>query len=694
MCLCCHSLYFQFFDVLLWYNNKDLILLQMNLRRLYIIFIALICVVFSAYSLNLPKKTIGNSEFYCYTVQAKETIFGISKKLNISQDDLKKYNPSIANGLKKDFVLLIPVNLIDNKKENSNNVATESKTFTHVVEKGQTLYGLSKTYNVSQEAIIALNPTANGGLKKGQILTIPQPETVKDTDTLSTKKDNDTNIVYHTIEKGETLYSLSKKYNTGIDKILILNPGVSPTNFKINEVIKIAPNTVESEMVETTVTTMVPYVAQKGDNYKKIAKREGVDVDDLKAANPNTDKVKPGVMIQLPKEQKDSVLVAISEGSELELKNNDSERIKEIYDSVHNNVIPDVNIALLLPYMLNDSTPSKSALLYTEFYKGFLLAVKDINSECNNKINIHTYDTENKSDVLNQILLNPEMKDMNLIFAPDGVEPLNVISQFCQDNKIYMVNTFSVKNSSYENNPYIFQINIPQADMQADICEWFDTEFSDYEIMFVHKKGTKEKDLIAELKSHFEQQNKVVHFFEYQSVLKRDEIEKKMEPEKKYVLIPTSGSKTVMSQLLPAVKKINEERLDIDVSIFGAPEWVTYMEDWKNDFHTTDTYFYSRFFVNPQDDNVELFEDEYKHWYGEPLMSAAPQFGYLGYDTGMFFLKSICLNGKDFNNTIEDYKGLQSSFKFERINNWSGFINKYLYFVHFTPDGKIEIIVK
>lgn len=128
----------------------------MYMRRLYIVLIALLSSVFIAYSMNMPKKTIGNTEFYCYTVQAKETIFGISKKLNITQEDLMKYNPSIVNGLKKDFILLIPVKLIDNKQENTDIVTTESKTFTHIVEKGQTLYGLAKTYNVSQDAIIAL----------------------------------------------------------------------------------------------------------------------------------------------------------------------------------------------------------------------------------------------------------------------------------------------------------------------------------------------------------------------------------------------------------------------------------------------------------------------------------------------------------------------------------------------------------
>ena len=61
---------------------------------------------FSAYSINLPKRTIGNTEFYCYKVAAKETIYGISRKLNVSKDDLMKYNPALVDGLKKDYVLL------------------------------------------------------------------------------------------------------------------------------------------------------------------------------------------------------------------------------------------------------------------------------------------------------------------------------------------------------------------------------------------------------------------------------------------------------------------------------------------------------------------------------------------------------------------------------------------------------------
>ena len=666
----------------------------MKHNKLYSALLALflMCTI-SAHALNLPKRTIGSTEFYCYKVQAKETIFGISKKLNITQDDLKKYNPSIVNGLKKDYILLIPVNLVSPEKED-NATVSQSDKFTHIVAKGETLYGLSKTYNVTQDEIIALNPGANDGLKVGQSLIIPQPETKEDVAENDSKSEVNNEIIYHTIAKGETLYNLSKRYDTSIEKILSLNPGVSPTNFKINDVIRIAQNTIKSEMQEMMVTTMEPYVVQKGDNYKKIAKAQGVDVEDLVAANPNTSKVKPGETIQIPVEKLDSVKVVVSEGTEHELRDNGSEKIKEIYDSIHNNVDKEVNVALLLPYMLNEKTQSKQARLYTEFYKGFLLAVKDVNKSCSNKINIHTYDTQNSIAELKSILNKPELKSMDLIFAPDGIEQINEIAQFCNENKIYMVNSFSLKNEGYENNPYIFQINIPQSYMHADVCDWLDTEFLGYEVVFIHKTGGNKKDLVEDLKQHLRQKGQAIHYVDYQSALTFDMLAEKVEPAKKYLFIPTAGTKSAMTQLIPAVKKLKEDRIDIEVSVLGYPEWVTYLEDWVEDLQATDAYFYTRFYADATGYKNEKFESEYKEWYGEKLVNAAPRFGLLGYDTGMFFLKTLCWNGKDFNNIKQEYNGLQSSFSFERINNWSGFVNKSVYFVHCTPDGRIETIVR
>lgn len=664
-----------------------------NLKKILLVFITLVIscsVTISAEKLS--KKIIGNTEFYCYKVKTKETIFGIAKKFNVTQDELKQYNPSINNGLKKDFVLLLPVSLIDSRKIN-NSTIQQSNPFVHIVKKGETLYGLSKTYGVSQEDIIANNPQVRAGLKLGQEIVIPQPS-VKES--ANEQLNMEGNVLYHTIKQGETLYRLSKNYNISIENILKLNPGVSPENFKIGTVIKIVANAPKTEKRETTVTVMESYIAETGDNLKKIAKRTGVDIDDLEDANPNVGKVKTGMTIQIPVAKTDSVDVVVSEGNEYELQHNDSERIKEIYDSIHYlNSSKSINVALMLPFMLNNSVETKQSKLYTEFYKGFLLALKDVNERYNdNEINVYTYDTEGTTDKLMSILSIDEVKEMDLIFAPDVLEQLDSISSFSKSNGIYVVNTFSVKDENYDNNPYMFQINIPQDNMYADVCDWISKDFKDYEVVFIHKKGNAKKDIADNLKGYLEQERRTVKEVEYSSVLTCEELLEVVNVNEKTLFIPTSGTKASLSQMIPALKKLKDENPMMESAVVGYPEWSVYMEDWKQDFHTINAHFYSRVFVDEKAKDFEKFNSEYLKWYGEDLIESTPCFGYLGYDTGKYFLSEMCKNGKDFNQNSSEYVGLQSSFEFDRINSWSGFVNQALYLVHFTSNDKIEITIK
>ena len=672
-------------------KTKDV--MMKNLKKILLVFITLVIscsVTISAEKLS--KKIIGNTEFYCYKVKAKETIFGVAKKFNITQDELKQYNPSVNNGLKKDFILLLPVSLIDSSK-NNNSTIQESNPFVHIVKKGETLYGLSKTYGVSQEDIIANNPQVRVGLKLGQEIVIPQP-LVKES--ANEQLNMEGNVLYHTIKQGETLYRLSKNYNISIENILKLNPGVSPENFKIGTVIKIVANAPKTEKRETTVTVMESYIAETGDNMKKIAKRTGVDIDDLEDANPNVGKVKTGMTIQIPVAKTDSVDVVVSEGNEYELQHNDSERIKEIYDSIHYlNSSKSINVALMLPFMLNNSVETKQSKLYTEFYKGFLLALKDVNERYNdNEINVYTYDTEGTTDKLMSILSIDEVKEMDFIFAPDALEQLDSISSFSKSNGIYVVNTFSVKDENYDNNPYMFQINIPQDNMYADVCDWISKDFKDYEVVFIHKKGNAKKDIADNLKIYLEQERRTVKEVEYSSVLTCEELLEVVNVNEKTLFIPTSGTKASLSQIIPALKKLKDENPVMESAVVGYPEWAVYMEDWKQDFHTINAHFYSRVFVDEKANDFEKFNSEYLKWYGEDLIESTPFFGYLGYDTGKYFLSEMCKNGKDFNQNSSEYVGLQSSFEFDRINSWSGFVNQALYLVHFTSNDKIEITIK
>jgi LysM repeat protein len=87
----------------------------------------------------------------------------------------------------------------------------------YMVEPGETIYGLSTRYGVSVSDLLELNPELEHGLKVGQVVNIPyRPEYIK-------QKKADENAITHKVLPGETLYSLSKRYNTTVGELLKYN---------------------------------------------------------------------------------------------------------------------------------------------------------------------------------------------------------------------------------------------------------------------------------------------------------------------------------------------------------------------------------------------------------------------------------------------------------------------------------------
>lgn len=128
----------------------------------------------------LPKQTpaIDTNKYVYHKIAKGETVYAITKKYGIDEKKLQSYNPGMSNGIKEGDYLIV-----GEKKKNGGGkapVATvtistvnPNEYITHTVAQGETLYGISKRYNVPAETIVSFNPEAKDGLKNGQTLKIP-----------------------------------------------------------------------------------------------------------------------------------------------------------------------------------------------------------------------------------------------------------------------------------------------------------------------------------------------------------------------------------------------------------------------------------------------------------------------------------------------------------------------------------------
>lgn len=124
----------------------------------------------------LPKQstTIDTNKYVYHKIAKGETVYGITKKYGIDEKKLASYNPTINNGLKEGDYLIVG----EKKKNNSTKPVVTNTTVvnigydTYTVLQGETLYGISKKLNISQDDILKWNPEVKDGIKQGQILKI------------------------------------------------------------------------------------------------------------------------------------------------------------------------------------------------------------------------------------------------------------------------------------------------------------------------------------------------------------------------------------------------------------------------------------------------------------------------------------------------------------------------------------------
>lgn len=108
------------------------------------------------------KTKVNSKDAKTYVIEPKDTKYSVSKKFGLSIEELEALNPEIKDGFPEGTEIII-----SKGKDNS-------KYEQYTILNKETLYGVSKKFNVSQMEILKLNPELKDGFKEGLVINIPE----------------------------------------------------------------------------------------------------------------------------------------------------------------------------------------------------------------------------------------------------------------------------------------------------------------------------------------------------------------------------------------------------------------------------------------------------------------------------------------------------------------------------------------
>ena len=569
--------------------------------------------------------------------------------------------------------------------------------FIHTVTKGQSLYSISSMYNVSIADIVKENPGSDAGIKVGQSLKIPQ--------------NGDNQVTFHTIQSGETLYKLSVKYGVSVERICQANPGLSAKNFRVDQVIAIPP-VAKSEQVSAEVVDQLPVspakVEKKDESLKpncrdmhrverketvySICKQYGITEEELLAANPEikNKKLKKGKFLCIPYPKETAkTSTPIQPQTNVDATLTDAQLFDR--NKKKNEKISTIKAAVVLPFNTDGTGTRDEQVRMVEYYEGFLMAMDSLKKQ-GISIDLYTYDSGKTASSVNKILNKAEMKNMDIIFGPAHPEQVKPMAEFAQKHNSRLVIPFSSKGDDVFGNPAVYQINTPQSYLYSEVYEHYLRKFPNAHVIFLDAVTghTDKDDFVKGLKE--ELKNRQITFKELRGEnINPEGMKLAVDSLRENVIIPTSGKNVVLTKILPQLIVTSREHPNYDMKLFGYPEWQTYTDDHLASFFELNTYFYSSFYTNNLFPAAIQFTNAYRKWFSKDMANTFPKYGMLGFDTAYFFLKGLNDYGSNFEDQVKQMQvtPIQTGFKFDRVNNWGGFINRKVFFVNFTKNYEL-----
>ena len=510
------------------------------------------------------------------------------------------------------FLTLLFVGAVSSVSAQELVVVGGTKYAVHDVAKGETLYSLAKRYGVTVDDIISANAVLTDGLKAGQRIKIPlQAEKVTD---------DSSKARLHKVMKGETLYSLSKQYNLTVEELREANPHVKK-GLKAGQLIEIPAKQV-AVVQQTPQSTPQPTqqsVLQPISQPTPVVQAESV-------APANAEQT---IVADVPTTELTSFRT---------LKRGDR-----------------AEVALMLP-LGSKEQPSQN---YLDFYRGFLLGLDSVRM-AGHSVNLSLYNTAHDYNRVSDIISSGVLDKADLVVGPVYEDELIPVATALREKGTPIVSPLANLTQTTGNN--IFQMSPSPASKLEKVRGLFDGS----KRVVIISTDSIDKDFDAEVRSMLRDTSYVVehkYIYEHPSVIEKREKEREqmreqglevdetpspsdMSPllrgEEPTVIVITADNEIEVDRILAAIASANisltaRSQRVVPFVVFGNNRWNRYRNIDRAILFANNVTMLSTYHARRSEPVIRAFDKRFVEEFG----SLPSLYAYRGYDAAVVFVKSL-----------------------------------------------------
>ncbi|WP_299714604.1 LysM peptidoglycan-binding domain-containing protein [uncultured Tenacibaculum sp.] len=532
--------------------------------------------------------------YISYKVKEGESMREIAERINVKTEDLVRLNPDVGENPSTNSVIIVPnpkykkqIPLIQEPKEDKDTDVVKDETITdtssdndnttkdeentdiaakadstqivrtviefkkHTVQPGETVYRITKQYDISKEELINLNPQyprlRDNYLDVGQVLKVKVAE--KKIVYLSREEDLK-NHVTHTVKSKETVYSLTRFYNITKEDLMNLNPEypeIEDNQLQIGQVLRIRNI---ADNVETYSSEMfIDSIADIEENIK--------------------------VALLLP----------------FRADEYNGKDYEDIFDTSK-----------------ADRGNANLANLVTDFYMGSEIAIDSIKS-LGIKVDVSVFDTGNRGKNIEQILEKELLNEMNAIIGPFYSDKVSSVAKSADAPVIFP--HFSRNQSQFSSSKIVK--SAPDKITRSEVLANYLSKIHDGESIFIVSDGTEVSDAQAkEMTKILRDNDSIKDVFVLKpekGYIKKERFTDKMKPNSSSWVIIATDQTALVANAVNSMVVLPE---GLSAKVFAISKGSSYENVDNNTLARIGFTYVTDNYANYDDENLKDFINKYK----------------------------------------------------------------------------------